>query len=124
MYRLNGGGRWRECWLFFIWMETLVGKTGLTRWLGGNESTCQSRRWQRCGFDLLDPLEILPLGRFPGDGNPLQYSLENSMDRRAQWATVHGITKSRTRWSKHASEQDGKDKMTGVGKWMRDFFGC
>ena len=29
-----------------------------------------------------------------GPGNPLQYSsLENPMDRGAQWATVHGITK-------------------------------
>ena len=37
-------------------------------------------------------------GRSPGvgNGNPLQYScLENSMDRGAQWATVHGVTKSR-----------------------------
>ena len=32
-----------------------------------------------------------------GDGNPLQYScLDNSMDRGAWWATVHGIAKSRT----------------------------
>ena len=34
---------------------------------------------------------------FPGEGNgnPLQCScLENSMDRRAWWATVHGVTKS------------------------------
>ena len=30
-----------------------------------------------------------------GHGNPLQYScLENSMDRRAWWATVHGVAKS------------------------------
>ena len=29
-----------------------------------------------------------------GNGNPLQYSgLENSMDRGAWWATVHGVTK-------------------------------
>ena len=37
---------------------------------------------------------ILGMGRSPGEGNgnPLQYScLENLMDRRAQWATVHGI---------------------------------
>ena len=33
-------------------------------------------------------------------GNPLQYSyLENPMDRGAWWATIHGITKSRTRLS-------------------------
>ena len=30
-----------------------------------------------------------------GNGNPLQYSCqENSMDRGAWWATVHGVTKS------------------------------
>ena len=35
-------------------------------------------------------------GRSPGEGNgiPLQFSyLENSMDRGAWWATVHGVTK-------------------------------
>ena len=35
-------------------------------------------------------------GRSPGEGNgnPLQYSyLENPMDRRAWWATVHGVAK-------------------------------
>ena len=32
-----------------------------------------------------------------GHGNPLQYSsLENSMDRGAWQATVHGVTKSQT----------------------------
>ena len=38
-------------------------------------------------------------GRSPGKGNgyPLQYSrLENSMDRGAWWATVHGVEKSWT----------------------------
>ena len=38
-------------------------------------------------------------GRSPGEGNsnPLQYScLENSMDRRAWPAIVHGVTKSQT----------------------------
>ena len=38
-------------------------------------------------------------GRSPegGNGNPFQYScLENPMDRGAWWATVCGITKSRT----------------------------
>ena len=42
---------------------------------------------------------ILGAGRSPGEGNdsPLQYSdLENSMDGGAWWATVHGVTKSRT----------------------------
>ena len=32
-----------------------------------------------------------------GSGNPLQHScLENSTDRGAWWATVHGVAKSRT----------------------------
>ena len=43
-------------------------------------------------------LGLIPgLGRSPGEGNgnPLQYScLENSMDRRAWWATVPAFTKS------------------------------
>ena len=42
------------------------------------------------------------LGRSPGEGNdnPLQYSgLENSMDRGAWWATVHGVSKSRSQRS-------------------------
>ena len=35
-----------------------------------------------------------------GNGNPLQYScLENPMNRGAQWATVHGVAKSRTQLS-------------------------
>ena len=40
---------------------------------------------------------ISGLGKSPqvGNGNPLQYSrLENSMDRGAWWATLHGVTKS------------------------------
>ena len=48
---------------------------------------------------------ISGLGRSPGEGNgnPLQYfCLENSLDRRAWPATVHGITKSQTQPSSHA----------------------
>ena len=49
-----------------------------------------------------DPGLIPRSGRSPGEGNGnlLQYScLENSMDRRAWGATVHGVTKSWTRLS-------------------------
>ena len=49
-----------------------------------------------------DPGSIPGLGRSPGEGNgnPLQDScLENPMDREAWWATVHGVTKSRTQLS-------------------------
>ena len=46
-----------------------------------------------------DPDWIPPSGRAPGEGNgkPLQnFCLENSMDRRAWQATVHGVAKSQT----------------------------
>ena len=44
--------------------------------------------WVGGGCINIDP-------RSQGNGNPLQYScLENSMDRGAWWATVHGVTKS------------------------------
>ena len=51
----------------------------------GKESACSAR----------DPSWIPGSGRSPGEGNgyALQFSyLENSMDRGAWWATVHGIT--------------------------------
>ena len=54
--------------------------------LDGKESACH-----------VGDLGLIPgLGRSPGGehGNPLQYScLENSMDRWAWRATVHGVTK-------------------------------
>ena len=49
-----------------------------------------------------DPGLTLGLGRSPGEGNgnPLQYSfLENSMDREAWWARVHGDTKNQIQLS-------------------------
>ena len=58
----------------------------------GKESACSAG----------DPGSTPGLGRFPeaGKGNPLQYPcLGNLMDRRAWWATVHGVTKSRARLS-------------------------
>ena len=50
--------------------------------------------------DVRDVGLIPGSGRSPGEGNgnPLQYScLENPMERGAWWATVHRVTKSRTR---------------------------
>ena len=44
-----------------------------------------------------DPGSVPGSGRSPGEGNgnPFQDScLENSMDRGARWATVHGVTRS------------------------------
>ena len=63
----------------------------------GKEPACQCRRPKRQG--LIPVLERSPR---EGNGNPLQYScLENSMDRGAWWATVHGVTQTQTRLSTH-----------------------
>ena len=55
--------------------------------------------------DLRDSGSLSGLGRSPGgrNGNSLQYScLENLMNRRAWWATVHRVSKSCT-WQKWLS---------------------
>ena len=63
---------------------------GLPRELNGKESACNAA----------DLGSVPGSGRSPGGqhGNPLQYScLENSMDRGAWQATVHGVAKSHVR---------------------------
>ena len=65
---------------------------GLPRWCSGKESTCQCRKHKRC---RLNPW----VGKicWRRKCNPLHYScLENSMDRGAWQATVHGVTESET----------------------------
>ena len=49
-------------------------------------------------YNVGDPDSIPGSGRFPGegDGNKLQYYLENLLDRGAWQATVHGIAESET----------------------------
>ena len=69
------------------------GSPGLHWELSGNESPCPAG----------DAGWTPGWGRSPGigNGNPLQYScLGNPMDRRAWWATVHGVTKESdmTQW--------------------------
>ena len=57
-------------------------------------------------------------GRSPGErhGNPLQYScLENPMDRGAWWATVHRVTKSRTRLKRLSTHAHRKFKSSVKG---------
>ena len=52
--------------------------------------------------DARDADSVPGSGSFPGEGNdhPLQFScLENSMDRGACQATVHGVAKSQTQLS-------------------------
>ena len=63
--------------------------SGLPWWFSGKESTCQCR-----DSGLIPGLEI---SHGEGKSNPLQYSyLEDSMDRGAWWATVHGVAKEWT----------------------------
>ena len=62
--------------------------------------------------DIRDAGSIPGSGRSPGEGNgdPLQFScLENSMNRGAWQATVHGVTKSRTQL-KRLSMQTSQEK--------------
>ena len=62
------------------------------QWLSGKEFACNAG-------DVGDAGAITGLGRSSGkgNGNPLQRScLENSMDKVAWGATVHGVTRSRT----------------------------
>ena len=65
--------------------------SGLSWWLSGKESNARA----------IEDIGWIPeSGRFlgGGHGNPLQYScLEKPMDRGAWWATVHEVSKSRTR---------------------------
>ena len=78
---------------------------------GGKESTCQ-----RGDTGKAREVSLIPeLGRLPrgGNGNPLQYScLENSMGRRAWQATIHGVTKSQIRLSRHSHMQEVKSQVT------------
>ena len=58
--------------------------------------------------DVRDTSSIPGSGRSPGGGhgNPLQYSrLENSMDRGAWRATVHGVAKSQAVVATHSGKQ-------------------
>ena len=65
---------------------------GLPRWLSGKEAFCNTG-------DTGD-VDLIPgSGRSPreGNGNPLQYlSRDNPKNRRAWWATVHGVANCQT----------------------------
>ena len=58
----------------------------------GKESSCSA-----------GDLGLIPgSGRFPGESNSYSFHyfcLKNSMDKRAWWATVHGVAKSQTQLS-------------------------
>ena len=66
--------------------------------------SANARATRRHGIHPLVPSVPWGSGRSPGggNGNPLQYSyLENSMDRGAWQAIVHGVTKSQIRLNTH-----------------------
>ena len=72
---------------------------------GDDDNVLQSTRVMAAG-DARNAGWIPRSGRSAGGGhgNPLQYScLEDSMDRAAWWATVHGVTWSRTRLTEQLS---------------------
>ena len=74
--------------LFFLTAQT--DRTFIKQIDGGSED-------KESACDVGDQCLIPGSGRSPGrgNGNPLQYScLENSMDRGAWWAMVHGVAES------------------------------
>ena len=76
--------------IFQGWWECFTSYLGWHRCIHGKESACNA--W--------DPGSTPRWGRSPGERNgyPLQYACrENPMNRGAWQATVHGVTKSRTR---------------------------
>ena len=98
---------WALLWILFlmIFLGTLLErqvsftasqafwiKLGFPSGLVGKESACYTG----------DLASIPGSGNYRGEGNgnPLQYScLENPMDRRAWWATVHGVTRVGHDWT-------------------------
>ena len=108
---------WLRNWVFFDFLLCehrefivafsqllLTSKTYITHY------TCQHEE-----INLDSILWTHPQALFPGEGNgnPLQYScLENSVDRGAWWAAVHGVAQSQTRLkqlSMHARIGEGND---------------
>ena len=82
--RREQGGRW----------ELLVGEFSLQLPKEWGETEKSQR------VLMLLSIVILKIILWRGECNPIQYScLENSMDRGAWWATVHGVTESdMTKW--------------------------
>ena len=71
----------------------------------------QSSKEHACSAADTRDVGLIPGPRRSGKGNdnPLHYScLENPMDRRAWWATVHGVAKSQTQLSNWTTTTDAE----------------
>ena len=88
---LNHQGSLLYYFLGFLCIRPRTDGASLVAQTAKHLSAVQKTSVQSLGWE--DPLE-------KGNGSPLQYScLENSMDRGAWWATIHGVAKSGTRLS-------------------------
>ena len=114
-----------EAWSFNHWIAreipTNFPSTQSLQWLprlrSGKESSCQHRGCKRCRFDPW-------VGNIPGAGNDnlLQYScLENSTDRGAWRAIVHGATKSGTWLNMHTQGLRCTVICWKLEKWNKTF---
>ena len=73
-------------WTYWVSIDTCI-------WLPGGSDGKESA----CNVGDLGSIPGLGRSLGEGNGNPLQYScLENPVDGGAWWATVHGVTRSRT----------------------------
>ena len=90
-----GRGQAAGGWLRgIVGVLSLLSEEHLPRWRSGKEFACQRRKRRKPG-------SIPGLERCSGvgNGNPLQYyCLENSMDRGARRAAIHGVAKSGHVW--------------------------
>ena len=68
-------------------------KMGFSRWLSGKESAFLCRRHKRPGFRFW----VRKISWCRKWQPASAFSLENSIDRKAWWATVHGVAKNQTR---------------------------
>ena len=81
----------------YLRAKIVIEDVHIKKWgfLGGSHG--KESAWNVGELDSISGSERVP---GEGNGNTLQYPcLENSMDRGAWWATVHGVAKSQARLS-------------------------